>query len=463
GRHPASGGRAREAVTRVRAGRVLRAALLRGAALVALAAPAAAQGPADTAARALVLDRVLAVVGTRAVLQSHVDEQLFLELSREGAAPLKTRDDSAAARRRIVSELIDEELMVQEAQRDTAIKVTDEEVTDAVEQNIRNVRNRFSSEREYLVELRKTGFLSTDEYRRWLNENQRRELLRNRLLEKLKGKGDLKPINPTDREMRAYFEESKGQLGQRPATLAFRQIVVAPQADSAAKSRAFALADSIAGEIRRGADFATAAKRFSQDPGTKEQGGSLGWTRRGAWVPEFERVAFGIRPGTVSYPVESPFGYHVIQVERTQPGEVLARHILIVPEVTATQVDAARKLADSVRAMAAAGASWDSLAKLYHDRGEEQRADEVPADRLPPIYARPIGQTETGQVTPVVVLQQGDREKFAVVKVAERRAAGEIRYEDVKEQIRRRLSDQFSIRRYLDGLRRRTHVDIRLT
>ena len=86
-------------------------------------------------------------------------------------------------------------------------------------------------------------------------------------------------------------------------------------------------------ELRRGADFATAAKRFSQDPGSKDQGGSLNWFRRGVMVPEFERVAFALKPGVVSDPVESPFGFHIIQVERLQPAEVQARHILLVPTI----------------------------------------------------------------------------------------------------------------------------------
>src|SRR5438552_12718716 len=168
--------------------------------------------------------------------------------------------------------------------------------------------------------------------------------------------------------MRAYFNDQKGSLGNRPATISFRQIVIAPRPSPEAKARTRAQADSIVLELRKGADFATAAKRFSQDPGSKEQGGSLNWFRRGVMVPEFERVAFSLKPGVVSDPVESPFGYHIIQVERVQPGEVQARHILLIPEIDSVHVDSARTLAALVRTRLLAGASFDSLQRTYHDR-----------------------------------------------------------------------------------------------
>ena len=138
-------------------------------------------------------------------------------------------------------------------------------------------------------------------------------------------------------------------------------MVVAPRPTDAAKSRALALADSILIELRKGADFAVAAKRFSADPGSRERGGELGWARRGLFVPEFDRVAFSLKIGVISEPVETPFGYHLIQVMRTQPGEIQVRHILIAAEVTAADVDSAEAHAQQVYAAALAGASFDSL------------------------------------------------------------------------------------------------------
>jgi peptidyl-prolyl cis-trans isomerase SurA len=331
-----------------------------------------------------------------------------------------------------------------------------------VEEQVRKVRSNFTSEVDYQAELRKAGFQTPEEYRRWLTDQQRRAALQNRLIEKLKNDGKLKPVAPTEKEMREYFDAQKSSLGSRPATISFRQIVISPKPSPAAKLKAKAQADSIVLELRRGADFATAAKRFSQDPGSKEQGGSLNWFRRGVMVPEFERVAFSLKLGVVSDPVESPFGYHIIQVERLQPGEVQARHILIVPDIDSAHVDSARTLADSVRKALAAGASFDSLQRLYHDRSAERDAESVPIDKLPEAYSKVIAKADSGTLLPVFTMPgSGGRDQFVVLQVTSRRPEGEIKFEDVRDRIREQLGQQLAIRRYLDQLRKSTYVEIR--
>jgi peptidyl-prolyl cis-trans isomerase SurA len=430
------------------------------------AAPAPAPAPLGAATEArsdgpIVVDRVVAIVGNRPVLASQVDEEVFSRQS-QGQSPPKDPDSLAALRKQVIASIVDEELLVQQAQRDTAIKVTDQEIADGVEQQVRKVRAGFTSEVDYKNELKRAGFGTPEEYRRWLTDQQRRAAFQNRLIEKLRQDGKLKPVAPTEPEMRAYFNEQKGALGNRPATLSFRQIVIAPRPAPEAKSRTRAQADSIVLELRRGADFATAAKRFSQDPGSKDQGGSLNWFRRGVMVPEFERVAFGLRPGVVSDPVESPFGYHIIQVERVQPGEVQARHILLIPNIDSIHVDSARALADSVRSLILRGAPFDSLQRKLHDPSAEKQADNVPADKLPEAYAKAFGDADSGAVAPVFSLPgAGTREQFVVAQITGRRPPGDIRYEDVRDRIRDQLGQQLAIRRYIDRLRSATYVEVR--
>ncbi len=408
-----------------------------------------------------VVDRVVAVVGNRPVLASQVDEEIFSRQSQGMKLPTDPQG-LGEVRQQIVSSIIDEELLLQQAQRVTSIKVTDEEIASGVEEQVRKVRSNFTSEVDYTAELKKAGFQTPEEYRRWLTDQQRRAAYQNRLIEKLRNDGKLKPVSPTEKEMKQFFEEQKSTLGNRPATLSFRQIVISPSPSPAAKARTKAQADSIVLELRRGADFATAARRFSQDPGSKEQGGSLNWFRRGVMVPEFERVAFALKPGVISDPVESPFGYHIIQVERVQPGEVQARHILLVPEIDSAHVKQARTLADSVRSALVAGASFDSLQRLYHDRSAERQADNVPVTKLPENYAKAIGDAERGTTLPIfIVPSSGGREQFVVLQVTDRRPEGEIRYEDVRDRIHEQLGQQLAIRRYIDHLRQSTYVEIR--
>jgi peptidyl-prolyl cis-trans isomerase SurA len=410
----------------------------------------------------VVVDRVVAVVGNRPVLASQVDEELFSRQA-QGVTLPKEPERLEAVRRQVISSIVDEELLVQQAGRDTAIKVTDQEIADGVEQQVRKVRGNFSSEIDYRNELKKAGFQTPEEYRRWLTDQQRRAALQNRLIDGLRSAGKLKPVAPTEQEMRKFFDEQKGNLGSRPATISFRQIVVTPKASPEANARAKAQADSIVLELRQGADFATAARRFSQDPGSRDQGGSLNWFRRGVMVPQFERVAFALKPGVISDPVESPFGYHIIQVERTQPAEVQARHILLTPALDSANVDSARTLADRIRVLLSRGASFDSLQRIHHDpSGGEREAEHVPADKLPEAYSKAVAGADSGTVVPVFTLKgAGDRDQFVVLQVTGRRPEGDVRYEDVKERIRQQLGQELAIRRYIDQLRKSTYVEMR--
>lgn len=411
------------------------------------------------------IDHIVAVVGNSVILFSQVQEEILAQRMQGVHIPTDTVE-IRALQERVLADLIDAELLLQEAATDTSVRVTDDEVIQAVEARIRQQRRDIPSELDWTNELRREGFLTAEEYRRWLIEQQRRFFLREKYLQSLTNNRVLVQVQPNDRELRDYFEKQKLSLSpeqrKTPPAISFRQVVVAPRPSAAAKAEARARADSIVAELRNGADFAAAARRFSTDPVSKDKGGDLGWFRRGVMIAEFERVAFQLRPGVVSEPIETSFGYHIIQVQRIQPTEIQARHILITPAIAQAEADSARALAERIAERVRQGGAVDSLQLLYHDPAELKVAEDAPLSQLPPAYNPSLATADSGAI--LIITLPADpvvRSKFAVVQVIGKRAEGEISFEDVKEMIRPRVSEQLSIQRYVAQLRAKTFVELR--
>src|SRR2546427_6150753 len=127
----------------------------------------------------------------------------------------------AALRRQILTQMVEDELLVQQAQRDTNLKVTDREVQDQVEQTVQNVRKQFTSGAEFQSQLRAAGFGSEEEWRRWLADHQRRSILRDPLLDELRQKGKVRPLPPSQSQPRAVWGQNPGPPSKRPASAAF--------------------------------------------------------------------------------------------------------------------------------------------------------------------------------------------------------------------------------------------------
>jgi peptidyl-prolyl cis-trans isomerase SurA len=331
-----------------------------------------AQTPAAAAQAvppSLPIDRVVAIVGDQPVLWSDV----LTTINQRRAQGLVLPTDSvgqATLAHTVLGELVDEEILVQKA-KEMKLEVVDAEITSAADRQIKSVRAQFQSDDEYRAELKKAGLGSPEEYRKGLVEQYRRQNLQQKAFTELRKKA--KPVNVTEEDITAAFERSRSDLQKRPATVTFRQIVVAPHASPAAKAKAKAHIDSVLVEVRKGGDFEQIAKRESMDPGTKQLGGDLGWNRRGSGlVPQFEAMMFALRPGEVSPVVETAFGYHIIKVDRVQSAEVKARHILIAPVIDSADVAGAKVEADSVTAQWRRGVAYDTLVAKHHDPTEEK-------------------------------------------------------------------------------------------
>lgn len=414
-----------------------------------------------------IIDRVVAVVGAQPILLSDIQEKLLIQQAQNG---LQLPPDSAgrmALRRQLLEGMIDDEVLYQKARRDTSISVNDAEVLSKADNQAKDIRAQYRTEGEFRNSIATAGFGTPEEWRRWLVEQQRRSQYQDAYLGKLRQDGKLRPVNVTVPELRQAFQEWQQTIGQRqkrPAMVFFKQIVVAPRPTAQARAVALARAESVLVELRHGADFETMARRHSDDPGTKEQGGDLGWFRRGTMVDAFDRVAFGMRVGEISEPVESPFGYHLIKVERAQPGEIKARHILFVPAIDSVNLALARARADTVVAALRAGANFDSLAHLYADTTEQTHVDSVERSKLPPIYAAAFDSATIGQVIPpfAVGVESVNRTKFVVAILTDVQPERDFTFEDLRDSMRRQMTQQKGVQELLRSLRNQTYVSVRL-
>lgn len=121
---------------------------------------------------------------------------------------------------------------------------------------------------------------------------------------------------PSEKELKEYFEKNNEKLDASHILLATTDPKTGKPMDEKQKAEVKKKAEEVYKKAKAGEDFAKLAKEYSQDPGSKEAGGSLGQFPRGAMVPEFEKVAFSLKDGEISQPVETQFGYHIIKLNK---------------------------------------------------------------------------------------------------------------------------------------------------
>jgi hypothetical protein len=221
--------------------------------------------------------------------------------------------------------------------------------------------------------------------------------------------------------------------------------------------------------LRNREDFAEVARRFSDDPATRDVGGDVGFFKRGEMVPAFEQAVFDmLRPGEISPPIRTPYGYHVIKLERVRGSERQARHILIAVENSAQDVERARTLADSVATELRAGrADFVALHREIGDRDEEFHVTNFPLDRLellPEEYRDVLPNARTGQLVGPFAIGGENLQKWAIVRVLRYDDSGEYSLDDpvFREQIRQNLEQTRLREEIIQELRGRMFVEIRM-
>ncbi|MCK5651041.1 MAG: peptidylprolyl isomerase [Gemmatimonadetes bacterium] len=408
-----------------------------------------------------IVERILAVVGDSVILMTQIDEQI-MRLRAQGATLPTDVEGLDQVRGELLDQLVNELLVVQEAIRDTLIVVEDAEVEERVTEDLAQRVRAFGGQSALQQALSAQG-MTMAAYREMLKTQVRRSLLRDQYLQRRSQR--LSSIIVPEEEVRAFFDAQSGTMGQRPPTVTFAQLVFDPTPSDAAVDLARAEAEAIRARALEGEDFMELARRNSDDPGSQQLGGDLGWFRRGNMLPEFEDEAFTLDEGEIGDLVETVFGFHIIKVERRRGGEVNARHILIQPEVLREDIDRARILGFELRGRIEAGESIADLRETYGNLDAPDTMAAVPMDQLgelPPGFDTALENAEPGMLVGPLEYETQGQTHFAIIQVVEVREEGRYSYEDVEDQIRSRLREQILMEQIISDLREKAYIDIRM-
>jgi peptidyl-prolyl cis-trans isomerase SurA len=434
--------------------------------LVLLPALAAAQPPSPTEQRApaVAIDRVIAIVGTEPILLSEVEGAAQQMALRDGV-PYPT---DSAARIKVIREALEEYIdirVVVAAAKKAKVEVDETQLSAQLDAQIQAIRKQFPNDSVLRVALRRQGFASMEAFRSLQMDRMRDSVLASKYRQNLQQDGKFPHAPISEAEITEFFNANRSQFGRNLGGVTFRQIVIPLQPSAAAKLAARAKADSLRSAIEAGASFEEVAKKHSEDESSRENGGDLGWWRRGGGlVPEFERWIFALPAGTMSPVFETQYGYHVARVDRTAPGEVKSRHFLIRPVTDSADVVATAKLADSVAAALRAGASFDSLVAKYHDANEPKSIPTpIPLDSLHPQYKAPIAGLKPGEVSaPFQMPDQRGQPTMHIVSITTIEEPREYTVDDWRKLIREDLAYRKGMRKLIDRLRKEIYVAVQL-
>jgi len=330
----------------------------------------------------VVADKIIAVVGDKIILQSDIQNSMS-DMSRQGSQ-LPENADCLISEQAIVSKV----LMLQ-AEKDS-LPVTDEEIEAELDQRIRYFISQFGTQEQLELVAGKSIYQIKDEARESIKENKLATAMQKKIVENVK-------ITPT--EVKNYFDKiPKDSLPYYESELEVGQILVYPKASRDLEKYMIDELNNYKKQIEtKVSTFDQLAKRYSEDPGSKERGGQYEFTRGDKTIdPAFLAAAFRLKDGDISPVVKSKMGFHIILMEHRSGDNIIIRHILRIPPITQEEVNASVNKLDSVRAKIIAGViNFNEAATRY---SEDESAK----------YAGPFFLNRDG--APYVTIDQLDKE-----------------------------------------------------
>ena len=360
------------------------------------------------------VDGIVAAIGDQIILKSDIIFQKQA-LSQEG----KVLSDCD-----MLKEISLEKLLIHHAAIDS-VEVTNEEIDESIDRRIQQLVAQIGSERK-MEEYYKKSILLVKEEMRPLMKNQ---MISQRMQMTVAENVQISPI-----EVEEMIQEMpKDSLPLIGTEVELAQIVIEPKVSKEALTETIERLNTLRERILNGSSFSSMAILYSEDPGSNRNGGEYKGLKRGQFVKEFEAVAFNLRPGEVSKPFKTDYGYHIVQLQIKRGEELDLRHILIKPKVEQEDLDIAKKALDSLRLQIMDGnISFEEVARKYSSDDESKLNGGVMMNPMTTdtrwnledldrsiFYA--IEKIEVGDISPAALVREQDgKEIFRILQLRQR-------------------------------------------
>lgn len=351
-----------------------------------------------------VADEIIAKVDNHIVLKSELD-RMYQDYLTNGNSP------SRQARCEMLSLITRNKLMLAKAEIDS-VMVLDAEVDANTQRRMDVILSQSGRTPD---ELEAIYGKPLEQIRAELRDQIREQMIVQKMEDEITA-----DLAVTPAEVKRFFNRiSKDSLPYFSASVEVAQIVKEAKTSDEQKAITRNQLLDIRSRILAGEDFATLAKKYSNDPSVLSNNGEMGWVGRGRLVPEYEAVAFRLKPEEISMPFESPFGMHIVQLNGRRGNEYNSRHILISPKPSEEDLKKASDFLDSLRNLIVKDSlGFEKAAKEYSDDvatkgnggffSDPDGGLRLTVDELDPVVFFRIDSMKVGNVSSPIVYRTDD-------------------------------------------------------
>ncbi len=405
-----------------------------------------------------VLDRMIAIVDDDIILESQVTQGAYYAALQMGIDPAKNPQDFQDLKQQTLKSLINKELMLIQADKDTVI-ADERQVDTYLQQDLQRVTQQVGGEDK----IEESLGMPMSKFRRTRRQEIEKEMRVSMVREQ-----KFANLKVSSREVKEFYNAKKDSLGTVQETVDISHILVTPKPGKESRENALKRAQAVRElVVDKGYDFAEMAKEYSEDPGSAQKGGDLGFVSRSTLVREYAEAASRLEPGEFSQIVESQFGFHIIKLIEKRGEKIHTQHILISIKPTEKDEMDTVELIKKIHSELENGADFEKLVKEYSEDESSNKQDghlgRFEIDQLKQMakeFSYGIENVQPGEYSDPIKTQFG----YHVIKVNSREKAREYDLNkdwDMIEGMALEYKKQLEYQEWLNRIKKDIYLEVK--